>query len=125
MLCSVAVISGKRNPSMRRVTTLVPVAAAAFLATVLAGCMTPAPNPVETQRAPPADCPDELRERVRVAASAVAISLPGELSPQPGTGRPEELVARRLLISASPARDTTGVRVLGSVLTLYIVGGTF
>jgi hypothetical protein len=66
-----------------------------------------------------------LREAVRLAASATAISLPHEFSPQPGAGRPEELVARRLLISASPARDAAGVKVLDSTLTVYVVGGAF
>jgi hypothetical protein len=66
-----------------------------------------------------------LRELMRVSASATAISLPDRLSVQSEASRPEELVARRLLISASPGHGAAGVSVLGSTLTTVVVGGTF
>lgn len=112
----------KRNQSMRRVLL---VAIGTVTATVLFGCRGSPPRLGEAAPDTPADCPDELRERVRVAASATAISLPDRLSPQFGTRRSEELLARRLLISAAPARGAAGVTVSWSALTVTIVGGTF
>lgn len=110
---------------MRRVTLILLVAIGAFTTTVLVGCTVSPPRLGEAAQATPADCPDELRERVRVATSAMAISLPDGLSSQAGTRQLEELVARRLLISATPARGAAGVRVRGSALMVTIVGGTF
>lgn len=117
---------------MGRVSSILLVAIGVVAVAVLFGCSDSGPWVL---RAPPtlggaaratlADCPDELRERVRVAASAMAISLPDGLSAQPGTTQPGELVARRLLVSASLTGGAAAVRVRGSTLTVTTVGGTF
>lgn len=117
--------ANKPNRPLRLAPAALIVAMASVTATLLAGCTAAAPRLGEALSASPADCPDELRERVRVVASATAISLPDAVVPQASTGQPQELVARRLLISASPARDVAGVKILGSALTVYVVGGTF
>jgi hypothetical protein len=108
---------------MRRVTSLLLVAMGTFAATVLIGCSPPRLS--QAARGTPADCPDELRERLHVAASATSIALPARLSSQLRTSRPEELLARRVLISAAPARGTAETTISWSALTITIVGGTF
>lgn len=101
---------------MRRLIWILLTVMGTSIATVLVGCEAPPPKPDEAARANPADCPDELRERVRVAASATALVLPS---------RADELLARRLLISAAPTPSATGTRVSWSAATVTIVGGTF
>lgn len=110
---------------MCRVNPILLVAIGAVAVAVLFGCSDSPPMLGGAARATLADCPDELRERVRVAASAMAISLSDGLSPQLGTTQPGELVARRLLISASLTGEAAAVRVRGSTLTVTTVGGTF
>jgi hypothetical protein len=108
-----------------RVTSLLLVVIGMFAAAILTGCRVSPPRLGEAAGATPTVCPDELRERVHVAASATALSLPDQLSSQVGTSRSQELLARRLLISAAPARGAQQATVSWSALTLTIVGGTF
>jgi hypothetical protein len=101
---------------MRRVTSTRLVAIAALSTAMLIGCGHSPLRPDETARATAADCPDALREQLRIAASATPTLLPDQ---------PEGLLARRLLISAAPAHGAAGTKVNWSTLTVTIVGGTF
>lgn len=89
----------------------------------LPGCRAPAPMAAIEET--PAECPESLRGQLRVSASALPISLPEELSVEPGSARPQELLARRLLLAASPAGTAAGTSITGSMLTITVVGGTF
>src|SRR6185437_6462359 len=102
---------------MRRVTSILPVAIGVAAAAVLCACSHAPPVPGGVAHETLADCPNELRERVRVSASAVPIALPDGLSSQ--------LIARRLLISSSLINTAAAVHVRGSTLNITTVGGTF
>jgi hypothetical protein len=87
---------------------------------LLAGCQTPLPAGVAATQGAPAECPARLRDGMHLSVSAAPLSLPDGMAVQPG-----ELLARRLLIAASPTSEAAGTRVAGSTLTITVVGGTF
>src|SRR5579863_4782970 len=106
---------------MRRVISILLIVIGASTVTLLVGCEAPPPRLDEAARANPEDCPDELHERVRIAASATALLPPDRMPSQVEPGRPQELLARRLLISAATTPNATGTRVSWSTLTVTIV----
>jgi len=91
---------------------------------VLAACRAPLPAALR-QEGTPTECPARLRDQLRLSASALPLSLPEGMAVEPGSGRPEELLARRLLIASSPAGAAAGIPIAASTLTITVVGGTF
>jgi hypothetical protein len=85
---------------------------------LLTACKAPLPTGVAATQFTPAACPGRLQGQVRIAVSAVPGLLPAGIAPG-------ELLARRVLIAASPAAGAEGARVVGSTLTITVVGGTF
>lgn len=98
------------------------VIAVASLPCLLVGCQLSPVTPAAADASPAAPCPGVLRDPVQLSASAMPLSLPASLSA--GT-QAHELVARRILLAVSAARGAAGTRVLGSELTISVVGGTF
>jgi hypothetical protein len=92
--------------------------------TLVAGCQAPVPAIAAADPMARAECPARLRNQVRIWASVSPLSLPDRTAPH-DSHRPEELLARRLLIAASPAHGVEGSRVLASTLTITVVGGSF
>lgn len=91
---------------------------------VLTACRAP-PPPAGAATGTPAECPQRLRGQIRLTASAIPLSLPQVLATESGSARPQELVARRLLLAASPAAASAGAKISASTLAISVVGGTF
>lgn len=72
-----------------------------------------------------AECPDRLRDQLRLTASALPLALPPIMAAESGSARPQELLVRRVLLAASPAGAVQGARITASTLTVSVVGGTF
>jgi hypothetical protein len=70
------------------------------------------------------DCPAQISDQVRLAASAVPLTLPTELAAAAASTHHPNEVVRRLTISVAPGGEARGLTVFSSTLSLMTTGGT-
>jgi hypothetical protein len=91
----------------------------------LAACQTSVPTKTTASAVAGATCPDDMQDQVAVAASAVPLAIPPELTAAADSTEHPSLVARRVIVSVAPRAAAQGARLFSSVLTMTTVGGTF
>jgi hypothetical protein len=99
------------------------VALTTALAVLIAGCA--APTAVVHDQDTPVPCPEWTKGQLGLVISVVPIAVPKDLTASEGAVPGYGIQARRLSIAVNPPPAAAGVHLIGSTLSIHILGGNF
>jgi hypothetical protein len=99
------------------------VALTTALAVLIAGCA--APTAVVQEQDTPVPCPEWTKGQLGLVISVVPIAVPKDLTASEGAVPGYGIQARKLSIAVNPPPEAAGVHLIGSTLSIHILGGNF